>query len=239
MQVASPEELERRIVAGLADAQEAYEDFVSMEGWTQRGFDSFASWWSGVVVPVMRSLSMRPTREIAAKVIERVREEERDLPSTQRRTQAEIGRLVGVGEATVGRLAGTRSTRASHDARDDLVPEPTTPGPPPEDPLPPEIAEQVERRIAEMQRYAQLDAELDAATAGSVARFRANFSKAVQQAGGIWHFDPDRIADVYAQDFDRSVENAFLFEMERFIDRVREARRRSTSGLRVIDGGVA
>lgn len=217
-------DLERRILAGLADAQEAYEEFVSIEGWMERGFDSFADWWSTTVVPTMRALSMRPTREIAAKVIERVREEEQALPPAQRRTNAELGALAGVEETTVRRITGSRSAPAADAATPDL-----------ED----QIEERIAERQAETETYAALDAQLDEAMEGTATRFRRNWSAAARAASSIWSFDANRVAEVYATDFDREIDRAFLAEMERFIDAIREAHRRQTSGLRVIEGGRA
>lgn len=117
------EELEKAFLAGLEDAQAAYEQIVETQAWTELGFDSFVGWWDERVRPTMRALSMRPTREIAAAVVEKVRQEEADLPPAQRRTQQEIAEMVGVSEATVGRLAGTRSSGATSDAGADLEPE--------------------------------------------------------------------------------------------------------------------
>jgi hypothetical protein len=103
------EELEKAFLAGLEDAQAAYEQIVETQAWTDLGFDTFAAWWEERVRPTMRALSMRPTREIAAAVIEQVREEEADLPPAQRRTQRELAEMVGVDQATVSRAVSPRS----------------------------------------------------------------------------------------------------------------------------------
>lgn len=118
------EELEEAFLAGLEDAQAAYEQIVETRAWTELGFDTFAGWWDNRVQPTMRALSMRPTREITAAVVEQVRQEEAALPPAQRRTQQEIAEMVGVSEATVGRLAGSRSPGATSDAGTDLEPKP-------------------------------------------------------------------------------------------------------------------
>lgn len=117
--------LEEEFLNGLDQAQDAFVRIMETNAWAALGHDSFVAWWERRVVPVMRALSMRPTPEIAAMVVERVRQQEADLPPAQRRRQGEIGQLVGVSEATVGRIAGTRSTTATPDAVLDLdLPEP-------------------------------------------------------------------------------------------------------------------
>jgi hypothetical protein len=73
----------------------------------------------------------------------------------------------------------------------------------------------------------------------TAVRFRRHFSSAMRRAGEVCTFEPDRVAEVYATDFDASVERSFFASLERFIDKVREARRRQTSGLRVVKGGRA
>lgn len=118
------ERLEAAFLGGLDEAQYAYERIVEARAWTALGFDTFGAWWDERVRPAMRALSMRPTREIAAAVVDQVRSEEADLPQAQRRTQRELAEMVGKSEATVGRLNGTRSTPATNVARTDLEPEP-------------------------------------------------------------------------------------------------------------------
>ncbi len=123
--VRAAQDMERTFLSGLADSQHAFEQIVESKAWTGLGFGSFAAWWSARVQPTMRSLSMQPSAEMARLAIETVRDEEKDLPKAQRSTQADLGRMVGRGEATVGRMNGTRSSRASHDAGSDLdKPEP-------------------------------------------------------------------------------------------------------------------
>jgi hypothetical protein len=112
--------LEEEFLNGLDQAQDAFVRIMETNAWAALGHDSFVAWWEQRVLPTMRALSMRPTPEIAAMVLDRVREQEAALPSAQRRRQAELGELVGVSEATVGRLAGSRSTTATPDANADL-----------------------------------------------------------------------------------------------------------------------
>lgn len=116
--------LEEAFLGGLEDMQNAYERIVETEAWLSLGFDSFAGWWQQRVMPTMRALSMRPTREIAAAVVDKVREEEAELPPAQRRTQRELADMVGVGKDTVGRLLGTRSAPDASAPQPDLEHQP-------------------------------------------------------------------------------------------------------------------
>jgi len=213
---------EDAFLGNLAGAQDEYDWLVENEAWTSLGWGSFAEWWQGRVQPVMRALSMRPTREIAAKVVEQVRAEEAALPPAQRRTQRELGELVGASEATVGRQVGTRSATASTVATPNLEPAPPAPTPEPQP------------------DYSSLDAEMDAEMEGTEVRFRRNFSTAMRRATEVWSFDAERIAEVYAASYDADIERTFLREMRAFCDRVTEAhRRQQRAGLRVVNGGLA
>lgn len=110
--------LEKAFLSGLNDAQDAYEQIVATAAWTALGFDSFAAWWDDRVHPVMRALSMRPTREIAAAVIEQVRQEESELPPAYQRSQRELAEMVGVDQKTVSNW--TRSPSEETSSYDDL-----------------------------------------------------------------------------------------------------------------------
>jgi len=147
-------DLERRFLAGLDDAQSAYEQIVATEAWTELGHDSFAAWWETAVRPTMRALSMRPTREIAAAVVERVRAEDAELPPAQRRTQRELAELAGVHPDTVSGRKRQDPDKAEPPLRPDLEP--------PTDPLPPEIAEKVRDRIEQRNGH-RMSAEFAAA----------------------------------------------------------------------------
>jgi hypothetical protein len=159
-------QLEEAFLGGLEDAQTAYEEIVATQAWTELGYDTFAEWWTDRVTPTMRALSMRPTREIAASVVQQVSKEEAELPPAQRRTQRQLAEMAGVSKDTVGRALGTRSLQDASAPEGDLdKPVPgrlcDVPGHgigphractetmPAADPLPPEIAEQIEQRIAE------------------------------------------------------------------------------------------
>ncbi|HEY1394993.1 hypothetical protein [Roseateles sp.] len=111
--------LEEKFLLGIGDAQSAYEQIVEQQAWTPLGFDSLGDWWDARVRPVMTALSMKPTREIAAAVIEQVRTEEAALPATWRRTQAQLAEMVGGGRDM--QVIRQRSTSGVNTHGDDLV----------------------------------------------------------------------------------------------------------------------
>lgn len=111
--------LEAAFLAGLEEAQGAYERIVETEAWIALGYDTFAGWWDERIRPAMRALSMRPTREIAAAVVERVREEEADLPPAQRRREYELAEMVGATPDEI-RDRSERSTSVGIPAKVDL-----------------------------------------------------------------------------------------------------------------------
>lgn len=232
-------EHESAFLANLSGAQDHYEWIVERQAWTDLGYDTFADWWEGRIQPVMRALSMRPTREIAAKVVEQVRAEESALPPAQRRTQRELGELVGLHPDTItGRKRHDRSgAEVPPDA--DLGTPPLAesaqpPRRPPSEATAPQAREpQDEPREDE---EANLDAQLDAEMANTAARFRSNFSRAIASADDVWQFDLDRIADLYAATFERDLQ-PFLDEMTAWCGRVASACKRQRSGLRLISGG--
>jgi hypothetical protein len=158
-------QLEEAFLGGLEDAQTAYEEIVATQAWTELGYDTFAEWWTDRVTPTMRALSMRPTKEIAASVVEQVRQEEAELPPAQRRRERELAEMVGATPDEV-RDRAPRSTstgiptkvdheqaarrewvgnRIAEVAEERVEPQPE----PAADPLPPEIAEQIWQRIVE------------------------------------------------------------------------------------------
>lgn len=85
------------------------------------------------------------------------------------------------------------------------------------------------------QDFADLDRQLDAEMEGTPTRFRRNFSAVLARADDIWQFEPERVAEVYAADFDQAI-RPFLDEMTRWCQRVTAARG-GISGLRVVPGG--
>lgn len=141
--------LEEAFLGGLEEAQDAYEQIVAHEAWTALGYDTFADWWTERVTPTMRALSMRPTREIAARVVEQVRREEAALPPAQRRTQQDLADMVGTTRDEVRDRSARSVTRGIPRTPDlewdgnRIVEKPIV------DPLPAQIAEQIEQRIAE------------------------------------------------------------------------------------------
>lgn len=111
---------EESFIGNLSGAQDDYEWIVENRAWVALGWDSFADWWVSRIQPIMRALSMRPTREIAAAVIEQVRQEEADLPPAQRRTQRELAAMVGVERSTLANRDGSRSLSGESAHRSDL-----------------------------------------------------------------------------------------------------------------------
>lgn len=111
---------EESFIGNLSGAQDDYVWIVSNRAWTALGWDSFADWWVARIQPVMRALSMRPTREIAAAVVEQVRQEEAGLPPAQRRTQRELAEMVGVDRSALASRDGSRSTQRETTRGDDL-----------------------------------------------------------------------------------------------------------------------
>jgi hypothetical protein len=83
------------------------------------GFERFADWWAERVQPTMRALSMRPTREIAAAVVEQVRAEEAELPPAQRRRDYELAEMVGATPDEI-RNRASRSTSTGIPAKVDV-----------------------------------------------------------------------------------------------------------------------
>lgn len=131
--------LEAAFLSGLNDAQDAYEQIVAAEAWVALGFESFAEWWQMRVQPIMRALSMRPAKELAAAVVDQVRREEATLPPAQRRTKRELADLVGVHRNTIA----NQDRQCAQDVPDVDLEEPAP------DPLASAVAEQIEQRIAD------------------------------------------------------------------------------------------
>lgn len=117
---AEAQRLEAAFLAGLNDAQDAYERIVRASAWTVLGFGTFAEWWEARVRPIMRALSMRPTREIATAVVDQVRQEEAELPPAQRRTQQELAEMVGIDRSRLANRDGSRSLPREDSRRVDL-----------------------------------------------------------------------------------------------------------------------
>lgn len=107
----------------LRAAQTAQDDLIWLinnEAWSALGFDTFADWWDARVSPVLNELPMlRPTREVAQLVIDRVRAEDEARPKSQRRTSKQLAAMVGLSAPTV-RRSSSRSLPRSGDAESDL-----------------------------------------------------------------------------------------------------------------------
>ncbi len=84
---------------------------------------------------------------------------------------------------------------------------------------------------------ARRDAELDAALAGTIQRFRLNFATAKVNARQLLTFDIDRVNDVFAGNWDRDVGD-LLNALDAWTAQVREAHKaRQRAGLRLVSGG--
>lgn len=157
---------EESFIGNLADAQDDYEWIVEHRAWLTLGYDSFADWWSDRVTPIMRALSMRPTREIAASVVEQVRAEEVELPPAQRRTQRELAELAGVHRNTLYNQDRPQAQIVPTPDLEEPAPAPAPARTPVADPLPPQIAQRIEERIAEKRQindaHRKLRADLEA-----------------------------------------------------------------------------
>jgi hypothetical protein len=117
---------EASFLGNLAGAQDDYEWIVEREAWTDLGHETFADWWQARVQPTMRALSMRPTRALADKVVQRVRADEAELPPAQRRTQQQLADLAGVHPDTISGRKRQDPQQAEVPPTDDLDgPEPT------------------------------------------------------------------------------------------------------------------
>lgn len=99
----------------MSQAREDFDWIVANEAWVHLGHETFADWWDVRVKPIAASLGMRPTREIAKTVIEKVVEDQKDLPKAQQRSQREIAAMVGVSQKSV-----SRSLTESNDSTADL-----------------------------------------------------------------------------------------------------------------------
>lgn len=106
---------EASFLRSMAQAKEDFDWILANEAWAQLGFSTFADWWDERVAPLAASLGMRPTREIAKTVIEKVVEDQKDLPKAQQRSQREIAAMVGVSQKSV-----SRSLTESNDSTADL-----------------------------------------------------------------------------------------------------------------------
>lgn len=230
---------ESAFLENLAGAQDHYEWIVERRAWTDLGFDTFAGWWEGRIQPVMRALSMRPTREIAAKVIEQVRTEEAELPPAQRHTQKQLGEMVGLDRRTASGWKPPQDRPQVQDAHRPDLGEPRQDGAAEKTPPKPAVRQPESREPDppdEEGADADLDAQLDAEMEHTAARFRSNFSRAIATADDVWQFDLDRIAELYAATYERDLQ-PFLDEMTAWCARVGAACKRRRSGLRLVSGG--
>lgn len=87
---------EASFLTNLTAAQDDFDWIVANEAWAKLGHETFAGWWEARVQPIMRGLSMRPSRELALEAAEIIRGEEAHLPPSQRRRERELAETVGV-----------------------------------------------------------------------------------------------------------------------------------------------
>lgn len=104
---------EASFLRSMAQAKDDFDWILTNQAWTQLGFPTFADWWDARVAPLGASLGMRPTREIAKTVIEKVVEEQKALPKAQQRSQREIAAMVGVDRSTVARSTPGANARGT------------------------------------------------------------------------------------------------------------------------------
>lgn len=182
------------------------------------------------------------------------------LPAEQRKKAVEELRLSGMSTRAIGQTLGVNRSTVQKDLQVGGIhpPEEITGADGKTYPARSPIAEAMEQAIEDASERAQthepaaghppapaastpdgppsdadLHAELDAEMAGTAVRFRAQFSAAVARADDVWQFDVDRIAEVYAADFDQELA-PFIGEMRAWCDRVERTHRRLNSGLRVV-----
>lgn len=187
---------EESFLGNLAGAQDEYDWLVENEAWSALGWDSFGNWWEGRVRPVMRALSMRPTREIAAKVVEQVRAEERALPPAQRRTQRELAAMVGVDRSGFANRDGSRSVPRENAPRPDLE---AIPAP-------------------DLRAYVEADPGIQA------VQYRQRFFDALDRFATVVDFDPDRVAQL-AEPHEVELLMHRAASLTAFADKVSRARR--------------
>lgn len=101
MALRQAQELEEQFLSNIRQAQNAYEDFVQQEGWLALGWGAFSEWWQLRVVPVFRSLDVRPVMPVAKEAAQRLIDET-DL------SNREIARQTGLGKSTVGNIRTTK-----------------------------------------------------------------------------------------------------------------------------------
>lgn len=162
------------------------------------------------------------------------------LPTPERESQArELARVpeperADIWRETVERTDGKPTAAAIRETYERTQTPAATPEPEPEGSWPPVATPPVDPHAEE---DARRDAELDAVLSETATRFRVNFSSARLRAAEITTFDPERVCEVYAANFDREVGD-LLNRLQQWSEQVREAQRaRQRAGLRLVIGG--
>lgn len=114
---------EASFLANLSRAQDDFDWITSHEAWKLLGHETFAAWWEARVQPLMRGLSMRPSRELAEEAADRIRDEEANLPPSMRRRERELAEFVGATHDEI-RNRSPRSSLVGIPTKDDLPPDP-------------------------------------------------------------------------------------------------------------------
>lgn len=113
--VIEAQELEKRFLGSIEDAQDAFERIVESRAWVQLGHETFVDWYQTRVVPKMRSLSAKPTKELQEVVIKTITAEEANLPKAQQHRSREIADLVGMSQAAVSAVVRSASEQKCSD----------------------------------------------------------------------------------------------------------------------------
>src|SRR5258706_16211402 len=92
---------EQSFLNNLAAAQEDFEWIIDHSAWLTLGYDSFAEWWRIRIVPVMKALQMKPTRDIVEMGVHQVQKDDLLLPKSQRHFQREIGEMFDTPRQTI------------------------------------------------------------------------------------------------------------------------------------------
>lgn len=147
---AEAERHEGVLLKGIGSVQESFDWIVDNGAWTDLGFESVVEWWETRIRPVMVQMELRPSADMANKLLAKVREQERALPPAQRRTQKELAEVALVSDWKARGRKESRNRRTA--AGSDLDTPPQAPSAEPAtDPLDefPAVQDAVAATIAE------------------------------------------------------------------------------------------
>jgi hypothetical protein len=120
---------EALFLKGIGSMQAEFDWLIENAAWTHLGFESVVGWWDSRVRPVMVQLEMRPAPEMVDKILTAVREAERALPATQRRTQRELASLTLASDWKLRGRQDHRNRRSAAESDLDKRPNETADGP--------------------------------------------------------------------------------------------------------------